>query len=648
MPIRCWLKEEGLERRLAAILAADVVGYSRLMEADETGTLSALRAILEEIVKPSLETHNGRLVKLMGDGALAEFASVVDAVTSAVAIQTAVAEHEKGASDFRRIQFRIGINLGDIIHEDDDIFGDGVNLAARLEEAAEPGGICVSRVVAEQVAGKTDVVFEAMGALTLKNITEPMEAFRVVRGGAEPVRVPPPTGRSRRKGYTAAAAVAVLIGAVAVWRLLAPGTTGFNAEHALALPTGPTIAVLPFENLSGDPAQDYLADGISEDVIIELGRFRDLNILSRQSTSAYRGKAMDIRKIGAELRADYVLEGSVRQTGERLRVTGRLIDAATGAQIWSEAFGGALTASNLFDVQLSITERVALEVADSDGAVRRVDARRARTKAPEHLSSYECSMFELELFGDSTMQQRIRDCIIRVVEEEPDYWRGWAQLASMLRIDVMLFTNYFEGTHAEKLDRALAAAKRAISLNPDAPRAHYLLASIFLLQGDREGFFAAAEDALALGGDRAVDGQIGYWFVWTGRHDLGAAILRRAIDLNPSSVRERWYRGLAHAHFVKGEYEAALKEFEKHGRPENWWEAVLEVAILTKLGRSQAARVARDRLNILRPGVKIADIVWIYRRFQRPDADTAKYVEAFREAGIPEGKYRPLAISDDD
>lgn len=632
-----------MERRLAAIMAADVVGYSGLMGQDEAGTLRRLTELRRVILEPMIAEHHGRIVKLMGDGVLVEFASVVNAVNCAVEVQKAIAKRGENGAE---LKLRIGVNLGDVMVEregdTEDLYGDGVNVAARLEGAAEPGGVCVSRTVAEQVAGKTDVVFEPMGALSLKNIAAPVEAFRVrIDGVARSANVPP-VRRWRRSA--AAAAAVILLGVAAAWWFAAPDSRGFDEAEALARPSGPTIAVMPFENLSGDPEQDYLADGISEDVIVELGRFRDLNILSRQSTSAYRGKALDVRDIGEALGADYVLEGTVRQFGDRLRITGRLIDATSGAQVWSAAFDEALTASSLFDVQLRITERVAAAVGDSDGAIKRIDARRARTKPPARLSSYECSMDRWELFDNRDMRERIRGCILRVVEREPGYWRGWAQLAEALRADVMLFANNYEGTLDEKLDRARAAARKAVSLNPESPRAHFVLGNVLLLMGDREGYYAAAESALALGGDRRIEGQIGYWFVWSGRHELGAGLLRRAIDLNPSSTMELWHRGLADYYFSKGDYEAALEEYRKGAQPHYWWAVAQEVAILTELGRAKEGRAALDRLYALRPNIKIADIVWIYRRFQRPDAHTAKYVEAFREAGIPEGRYRPLDI----
>ena len=243
------------------------------------------------------------------------------------------------------------------------------------------------------------------------------------------------------------------------------------------------------------------------------------------------------------------------------------------------------------------------------------------------------------------MQQRVSGCILRVVEEEPNYWRGWAQLALALVTDVKLFTGLYDGTHAEKLDRALEAARKAVSLNPESPRAHFVLAQVLQLQGDREGFFAAAEAALALGSDRYLEGEIGYEFVWSGRMEFGAALLRRAIDLNPNSADPNWYQALAEYHFTKGEYEEALEEYRKGAQPHYWWSVALELAFLTKLGRTEEARAVRDRLYALRPGVTIADIVWIYRRFKRPDVYMVKFVEAYREAGLPEGSYRPLEIN---
>jgi adenylate cyclase len=636
-----------MERRLAAILAADVVGYSRLMGADESGVLAALKALRSELFDPLIEAHNGRIVKLMGDGTLVEFASVVDAVTCAAEVQREQAARNARLPVEKRLELRIGVNLGDVMIDGADLYGDGVNVAARLEGLAEPGSICVSEVVATQAAGKAPVGFQYLSERRLKNIAEPVRVYRVDLQGRTINRRP----LVRHRGVMAAIGGALIaIAAFVVWEVVQrPGATDaivFDEMAALARPTGPTVAVLAFENLSGDQAKDYLSDGLSEDVIIELGRYRYLNILSRQSTFAYRGRHEDVRTIAQALGADYVLEGTVRQADDRLRVTASLIDAQSRTQVWSKAFDEELTASNLLDVQLLITERVAAAIADIHGAIRRIDERRARARSPQNLSSYECTMYYADLYDRSDVQERIRGCIGRVIEEEPDYWRAWAQLAEALRVELSHFGDSYEGTYPEKLDRALEAANRAVSLNPDSPRVRRVLGLLLLLKGDRDGFFEAAETALALGGDRSVEGEIGFWFVWTGRLELGAALLRRAIDLDPKSAMKDWHQALAEYHFYNGEYELALAESRKGATPQYWWSVILDVANLTKLGRTEEADRARDRLYALRPGIKIADIVWMYRRYQRPDTLIAPYVEAFREAGILEGNYRPLNVDE--
>jgi class 3 adenylate cyclase/TolB-like protein/tetratricopeptide (TPR) repeat protein len=634
-----------VERRLTTILAADVVGYSRLMEEDEARTFERLKTLRKELVQPSITAHKGRIFKLIGDGLLAEFPSVVEAVQCAIDIQQSMRAWEADSPEGSRLQLRIGINLGDIIVEGSDIYGDGVNLAARLEGHANPGGICVSEAVAAQATGKIPIGFVDEGERHLKNIAAPIRIYSIDLDNKGIT----PRQNSRRRYVLAAMAVTLVIAALGVAWGIASRTESmddlqFSEAIALARPSGPTIAVMPFENLSGDSSRDYLAEGISEDIIVELGRFPDLNVLSPSPIPQSQDGVTDPREIGRQLNADYILQGTVRESNDRLRVTARLSEVSWGKLAWSGTYDEPLTASDLFDVQHRITARVASAVRNVDGAIKRIDERRARTKPPEQLSSYECSMLRIGFEYDDSIQDRIRGCILRVVENEPDYWRGWAQLSDALRTDVMIFGNRYEGTHAEKLNRSLAAAKKAVSLNPDAPRTHYVLATVLLMLGDRESFFAAAEDALALGGDRLVEGHIGFWFIWTGRHELGAALLNKAIDLDPNKARDSWHRGLANYQFLNGNYEEALREYIKGAQPEFWWSVAEEVAILTKLGRKQEARAALDRLYELRPGIKIADIVWVFRRFQKPDADSAKFVDAYREIGIPEGRYRPLEV----
>src|SRR6202045_4483975 len=303
------LSSEHVERRLAAILAADVAGSSRLIGIDEEGALAQLKAFRKTLFDPKITDHRGRIVKNTGDGALVEFASVVDAVRCAVEIQRGMAKHNIDVPQVERIEFRIGIHVGDIVIEDHDIFGDGVNIAVRLEGIAEPGGVSISDDAHRQIRGKVDITFENMGSQSLKNIAEPMLVWRVPNGlAAPPVPNRPPV----------------------------------DDAEPLALPDRPSIAVLPFENMSGDPEQEYFADGIVDDITTALSRFKLLFVIARNSSFVYKGKAVDIKQVGRELGVRYVLEGSVRKEGNRVRITGQLIDSITGSHLWADRFDGSL------------------------------------------------------------------------------------------------------------------------------------------------------------------------------------------------------------------------------------------------------------------------------------------------------------------
>jgi adenylate cyclase len=334
-----------VERRLAAILAADVAGYSRLMGADEEGTLAALKAIRRELGDPKIAEHRGRIVKTTGDGLLVEFGSVVDAVRCAVEVQRAMADRNAGTRAEKRIEFRIGIHQGDIIVEDGDIFGDGVNLAARLEGVAEPGGICVSGRVRADATGKVDVAFDDLGEQSLKNIARPLRVYRVRLAEVPAMDTPTPT---------------------------------------LALPDKPSIAVLPFANLSGDPEQEYFADGMVEEIITALSRIRWLFVIARNSSFTYKGQAVDVKQVGRELGVRYVLEGSVRKAGGRVRITGQLIDATSGTHLWADRFDGSL--EDIFDLQ----DKVAISVAGViEPTLQAAETARSAARPTADLTAYD-------------------------------------------------------------------------------------------------------------------------------------------------------------------------------------------------------------------------------------------------------------------
>ena len=318
------MSDERVERRLAAVLAADVAGYSRLMGADEEGTLVRLKAVRKAIVDPTIASHRGHMVKTTGDGMLIEFASAVDAVRGAVEIQRSMAEQNAAVLPDQRIEFRIGIHVDDVIFDDNDIFGDGVNIAARLESIAEPGGVCISNDAYRQVRGKVEIACDDMGLQALKNIAEPMQAWQVQLTGHTPSRV--------RSGSAA------------------------NQPQALPLPHTPSIAVLPFQNMSNDPEQEYFADGMVEDIITELSRIKGLLVIARNSSFTYKSQSVDIKRVAAELGVKYVLEGNVRRAGKRIRVSAQLIDAQAGGHIWAERYDRDLI--DIFDLQDEITRSV--------------------------------------------------------------------------------------------------------------------------------------------------------------------------------------------------------------------------------------------------------------------------------------------------
>jgi adenylate cyclase len=378
-------------RRLAAILAADVAGYSRLMGVDEEGTLARLKALRADLIDPAIAGHHGRIVKTTGDGMLVEFASVVDAMRCATVWQRSMSERPAAQPRDSHIEWRIGVNLGDIIVDDDDIFGDGVNVAARLEAMAEPGGICVSGAAHDQVRDKLDIEFEDMGEQSLKNIARPVRAYRI----SPPVDAKAATPRA------------------------AP-------QAPLPLPDKPSIAVLPFQNISGDPEQEYFADGMVEEIITALSRIRWFFVIARNSTFTYKGHAVDVKQVGRELGVRYVLEGSVRKSSNRIRVTAQLVEAATGNHVWAERYDRDL--ADIFAVQDEITERVVAAIEPELYAAEQV---RSQNKPPDRLDAWECVIRALSCIGLGTRDKttEAEGLCRRAIAIAPDYGRAHSLLA---------------------------------------------------------------------------------------------------------------------------------------------------------------------------------------------------------------------------
>ena len=381
-----------MERRLAAILAADVVGYTRLMGDDEAGTLSRFTKLRGEDLEPLIADHRGRIVKLMGDGLLVEFPSIVDAVSCAIAWQNVVFERETATDENKRLQFRIGINLGDVIVEGEDIHGDGVNIAARLESLAEPSGICLSDDAYRQVRGKIEAEFEDLGERDLKNVAEPIRVYRIATAGSI-------------------------------------ASAGSGSTDALPLPHKPSIAVLPFKNMSGDPEQEYFSDGITEDIITELSRFSEFNVIARNSTFHYKGKSPKIRDVGRELGARFVVEGSVRRSGNRVRITAQLIDVDSDAHVWAERYDRELV--DIFDLQDELTQAI---VGVLPGRVEVVEANRVKRKPPSDMAAYDFLLAGKIHHHRFTKEdnEKAMNHLERATELEPDYAAAYAWKACVL------------------------------------------------------------------------------------------------------------------------------------------------------------------------------------------------------------------------
>src|SRR6202521_5103925 len=514
---RCGLSDERVERRLAAILAADVAGYSRLMGANEEATLAQLKSVRRALVDPTIAAHRGRIVKTTGDGMLVEFASAVDAARCAVEVQQGVALENVNVPQQARIEFRIGIHVGDIIFDDNDICGDGVNIAARLEGIAEAGGVCMSDDAYRQIRGKVEIACDDMGLQPLKNIAEPMRAWRV--------RL---TGQS---SYAVESGSAV------------------SQPQALPLPDKPSIAVLPFANMSGDPEQEYFADGMVEEIITALSRIRWLFVIARNSSFTYKGRAMDVKQVGRELGVRYALEGSVRKAANRVRITGQLIDTATGAHLWADRFDGAL--EDIFDLQDQVTANVVGAIAPK---LEQAELERAKRKPTESLHAYDYFLRGMANFYQRTAVANTEALGLfrRAIELDPEFASAYAMAAWCY---VWRKLNGWMIDRVQETAEAARLARRAVDLGQDdavaLSRGGHTLGFIL---GDLDSAVVFIDRALVLNPNLAEAWLFSGW-MRTYRGELDVAIehharAMRLIPLDPSLFQMQ--AGTAFAHLLAG------------------------------------------------------------------------------------------------
>jgi adenylate cyclase len=584
-----YLMIEKVKRRLTALLNADVKGYSRLMSEDEVETIRTLNAYKEAMAN-LIQQHHGRVVDAPGDNLLAEFASVVDAVECAIKIQEELKTHNAELPEDRRMEFRIGINLGDVIEEREKIFGDGVNIAARMEGLADAGGICLSGSVYDQVENKLDLEYEFLGEQSVKNIARPVRAYRV------------------KMGY---------------------GTWHQNMTKEPTLPDKPSIAVLPFTNISEDPGQEYFSDGITEEIITSLSKVTGLLVIARNSTFTYKGKPVKVQQVGQELGVHYVLEGSVRKAGERVRITAQLIDAKTGHHLWAERYDRHLT--DIFAVQDEITVNLmrAMQVKLTEGE----QACEWLKHGSSNIEAYEKGMKGMEYFrffspeGNIRARQLFEECI----SLDPDYpgphvMLGWTHLT-----DVM---NGWSKSPEESINRALGYAQKAVSIDNTQADAYALLGNVYLFQRQ---FGMAIEE-----GERAVvlDPNGADYHVWlgmiltsAGRPEEAVDLLKKAIRLNP--FPPNWYfYSLGNVFFVMGQYEEAAEAYQRaiQRSPDFLLVRIGLAASFGALGHEEEARAAA--IEVLRIDPKFTLERFAHGLLYKDQNDADRYIDALRKAGL--------------
>jgi adenylate cyclase len=586
------MAEERLQRRLAAILSADVVGYSRLMGRDEAGTLSRLNALRRELIDPTIAAHAGRIVKLMGDGALVEFASAVDAVTCAIEIQRQLREHDAGGTKAAPIQFRMGINVGDIIIEGDDILGDGVNIASRIEGIAEPGGISISEDAWRQVQGKVAANFVDAGEQSLKNIARPVRVYRL--------------------------------------DLAQKAASASQAPRPLPAPSDkPSIAVLAFNNMSGDPEQEYFSDGISEDIITDLSKLSELHVIARNSSFTYRGKAIDVKQVGRDLGVGYVLEGSVRKAGNRVRVTGQLIDAATGAHIWADRFDRDLI--DIFAVQDELTQEIisALKVKLTPEKKDRLGRKNTIDQG-----AYDLFLRGRELAWLNTRSGNIeaRKLLGRAVTINPDFA---AALAFIGFTHVNDYVNGWAEIPDRSLQTGLEIAERAVQIDEAEPQGHYALAIALFFHRENDRALAEARRSVALAPNFAQGHHtIARMLTFSG--DAAGAIntIDAYMQLDPLYPDMALYF-LAEARFSLGQFDEAVMALKQRlGRnPDSATSYALLASCYGHLGRIAESRAAWAEVMRIAPDFSVERQRRILP-FKNPD-DFERRVEGLRLAGLP-------------
>jgi adenylate cyclase len=633
-----------MERRLAAILAADVVGYSRLIREDEAGTLAALKSHREQLIEPKVAERKGRIVKLMGDGLLVEFPSAVEAVQCAVEIQQLIGDRNADVPEENRVTYRIGINIGDIVVEDNDIYGDGVNVAARLEGLSEPSGICVARNVFDQVKDKLDLTIEHLGEREVKNIAEPVTVYRVVLDDKAAELVTPVVHEAakptRRHWAVAAAAVAGLLiiagGALLWWQPWKPEFEPASMERmAFPLPDKPSIAVLPFNNLSGDQEQGYFSDGMTNDIITDLSKFKNLFVIASNSTFSYKGKAVKVQQVAEELGVRYVLEGSIQKTGETLRINAQLIDATTGRHLWAERYDR--NASDFFAIQEDIVRTIVASLAFQ---VHETEIGRALGKDTDNLEAYDYYQRGWQAYFIFTKEanNQALELLEKAIELDPDYARAYGLLTWVHAYNSSGRWSWGEDPD-RSLDLALETARKAIVLDPDDYFSHWSLGFAYMFHREHDRALAEYERALALNpNDADLLVEMVELLIKIGRAEQAVEQTKIAMRINPRHA-DWYFWNLGWAQYTVGQYDDALATLNRMSNPPNGVRRML-AAVLVRLDRLQEARAVmaayiENGLDVTLEEMK-ANKSWKHREY------LDRWIDDLRTAGLPEKRPPPL------
>ncbi|MFN0114083.1 MAG: adenylate/guanylate cyclase domain-containing protein [Paracoccaceae bacterium] len=578
------------KHRLAAVLAADMVGYSRLMGVDEVGTLARLKTHRAELIDPVIAKNGGTIMKTTGDGMLVEFPSVANAVRTAVEVQERMARRNSDVPEDQRIRFRMGINLGDIIFQDNDIFGDGVNIAARLEQLAEPGGICVSAAVHEQVAERVEAAFEDLGEKSLKNIVRPVRVYRVIAVEAE--------------GRGEAARAATLVA---------------------ASQSKPAVAVLPFDNLSGDPEQEFFVDGLTEDLLTELARRHELLVIARNSTFVYKGKAVDVGEIGRKLGAQFVVEGSVRRAGDRIRITVQLVDASNGSHIWAEKYDRKL--DDIFEIQDEVTASI---VATLPGRLEAAQQTSLKRKAPSSMVAYELVLVAKVLHHRSNRSDNAEALamIERAIALDPDYAHAYAWRACILG---QQWGYGWADDPEDALRRVKADGERALALDENDADVHRILAAVNIIRNNLSRARYHQDRAVRLNPnyDLAVV-QMGELHTWLGNAGEGVEWIRKAMRINPHHPARFWSH-LGKAHFTGRNYAEAVSAFMQQPALDCGQHVYL-AACYSWLGDGTAAKAHAARARELNPD--FGERAFLATTHYANAADLDHLREGLRRAGL--------------